>query len=136
MIQQTIQTPLAKLLADKERIRQQSRLQEQKLNESISYLQDNAGSLLLSGLSSLFLSGSTPAKKNKALMLPGHSSQATITPIPSFGLADFWSLGKMMIPVVWEIAQPLLITWCIRKVKKVFTGKQRKGTTQVLPAKK
>lgn len=47
------QTPLEKLISDKERIQRQCKRQEQKLNEDFSYIQENAGSLLLSGLSSL-----------------------------------------------------------------------------------
>ena len=125
MTQPTQQTPLEKLLADKERISQQSRLQEQKLNEGISYIQENAGSLLLSGVSSLLFSGSGTAGKNKKLPLPIHS-QAVNVPVASFGLADFLSIGKMMIPVMWEIAQPLIISWCIRKLKNIFAGKKRK----------
>ena len=124
MTQPTQQTPLEKLLADKERIRQQSIQQEQKLNEGISYIQDNAGSLLLSGVSSLLFSGSGTSGKNKALKLSGYS-QAVNLPVASFGVADFLSIGKMMIPVLWEIAQPFIISWCIRKLKKTFTGKKR-----------
>ena len=45
------QTPLEKLISDKERIQRQCKRQEQKLNEDFSYIQENAGSLLLSGLS-------------------------------------------------------------------------------------
>ena len=44
------QTPLEKLISDKERIQRQCKRQEQKLNEDFSYIQENAGSLLLSGL--------------------------------------------------------------------------------------
>ena len=47
------QTPLERLISDKERIQRQCKRQEQKLNEDFSYIQENAGSLLLSGLSSL-----------------------------------------------------------------------------------
>ena len=125
MTQPTKQTPLEKLLAEKERIRQQSRQQEQKLNEDLSYLQDNAGSLLLSGISSLLFSGSATAKKSKALLPASVQSQAVHTPMASLGLADFLPIGKMMIPVLWELAQPLIITWCIRRLKKAFSGKKR-----------
>ena len=124
MTQPTKQTPFEKLLAEKERIRQQSQKQEQKLNEGLSYLQDNAGSLLLSGVSALLFSGSATAKKNKALPASEHS-QAVHAPTTSLGLADFLPIGKMMIPVLWELAQPLIITWCIRRLKKAFSGKKR-----------
>jgi len=124
MTQPTKQTPFEKLLAEKERIRKHSRQQEHKLNEDLSYLQDNAGSLLLSGVSSLLFSGSATAKKNKALPA-SEQSPAVHAPTASLGLADFLPIGKMMIPVLWELAQPLIITWCIRRLKKVFSGKKR-----------
>ena len=59
------QTPLEKLISDKERIQRQCKRQEQKLNEDFSYIQENAGSLLLSGLSSLlFPSNKSTTKTN------------------------------------------------------------------------
>ena len=45
------QTPLEKLLADKQRIQQACLEQENKINKTFTYIQENAGSLLLSGLS-------------------------------------------------------------------------------------
>ena len=46
-------TPLEKLISDKERIRKQCVIQEQKLNDDFSYIQENAGSLLISGFTTL-----------------------------------------------------------------------------------
>ena len=43
------QTPLEKLLADKQRIQQACLEQENKINKTFTYIQENAGSLLLSG---------------------------------------------------------------------------------------
>lgn len=59
------QTPLEKLISDKERIQRQCKRQEQKLNEDFSYIQENAGSLLLSGLSSLLFPSNKSTTKNK-----------------------------------------------------------------------
>ena len=118
MKQPTKQTPLQKLLSDKEQIRQQCRQQEQKINERLAYFQDNASGLLLSGVTSLLFSGAGgAAKKDKASLSSGHS-QATV----SLGLSDYLSIGKAMGPVLWEIAQPLIITWCIRKMKKIISN--------------
>ena len=127
----TKQTPLQKLSADKEHIRRQCCRQEQKLNEGILYLQDNAAGLLISGASALLFSGSGgTTQKDKTVSSPAHSHATT-----SLGLSDYLSIGKMMVPVLWEIAQPLIITWCIRKMKKIitnaFTGKK---TNKELPA--
>ena len=114
------QTPFESLLAEKEQIRQQCRQQEIKLNEAFAYINENAVSLLLSGLSSLLFPGSATAKNKKALAsssayIPVDNTQST-----SFGLSDYLSIGKMMVPVIWEITKPVLITWGINKVKKII----------------
>ena len=123
MKQPTKQTPLQKLSADKEQIRQQCRQQELKLNEGMIYLQDNAAGLLISGVSALLFPGSGKTAKKDKVALPSAHSQATA----SLGLSDFLTIGKTMVPVLWDIAQPFIITWCIRKIKKIisnaFTGK-------------
>ena len=50
-------TPLEKLISDRRRIQQECTIQERKLNADFSYIQENAGTLLLSGVSALlFLS--------------------------------------------------------------------------------
>ena len=49
------QTPLEKLISERRRIQQECMVQEQKLNADFSYIQENAGTLLLSGLSTLLL---------------------------------------------------------------------------------
>ena len=88
------QTPLEKLISDKERIQRQCKRQEQKLNEDFSYIQENAGSLLLSGLSSLlFPSNKSTTKTN-----------------------------DKMIPIAWDLAQPFIMTWGIKKAKKWFSN--------------
>ena len=47
------QTPLEKLISDRRRIQQECTIQEQKLNADFSHIQENAGTLLLSGVSAL-----------------------------------------------------------------------------------
>jgi hypothetical protein len=124
MKQQTNPTPLEKLQVEKERVRHLLQQQEHKLNEDLSYLQENAGVVLLSGLTSFLFPGSKGSKK-KALPAD-KQSQAVQAPMASYGFADFLSIGKMMIPVLWEIMQPLIITWGIRKLKTAFAGKNKK----------
>ena len=114
------QTPYEILLADKEKIRQHCRQQELKLNEAFAYINENAVSLLLSGVSSLLFPGSATSKKNKALPSSEYirSDNEQLT---SLSFSDYLSIGKMMIPVIWEITKPVLITWGINKVKKIIT---------------
>lgn len=113
------QTPLEKLISDKERIQGQCKRQEQKLNEDLSYLQENAGSLLLSGLSSLlFPSNKSAAKENDK---PA-TSVTTEAPTIALGISDYLSIAKGMIPIAWDIAQPFIMTWGIKKAKKWFSN--------------
>ena len=57
------QTPLEKLISDKRRIKRQCIIQKQKLNDDFSYIQEHAGSLLLSGVTSLLFPNSKSEKK-------------------------------------------------------------------------
>lgn len=120
MIQQTKnspQTPLEKLISDKEHIRQQCALQEQKLNEDFSYMQENASSLLFSGISSL-LFPNTKAKKNES----AETVAVTNQPATPLGISDLFAVAQSMIPLAWDIARPLLLTWGIKKAQSWFTN--------------
>ena len=57
------QTPLEKLISDKRRIKRQCIIQKQKLNDDFSYIQEHAGILLLSGVTSLLFPNSKSEKK-------------------------------------------------------------------------
>lgn len=45
--------PIDKLLAEKQRLKEECKAKEKKLNDDFAYIEDNAASLLLSGVSSL-----------------------------------------------------------------------------------
>lgn len=111
-------TPLEKLNFDKQRLLQESRNQEQKISEHFSYLQEHAGSLIFSGITSLlFPSSKSTAQKEESK--PEHVSHDH--PAVSLGAADYLSIAKGMLPLAWDLAQPLLLTWGIKKAKKWLT---------------
>lgn len=113
------QTPLEKLLADKQRIQQACLEQENRINKTFTYIQENAGSLLLSGLSSLLF----PAKpEKKGETTPGTAVSATPTTTSPLGLSDYLSVGKALVPLAWEIIQPLVVSWSIRTIRKKITN--------------
>lgn len=112
------QTPLEKLLADKQRIRQACSEQEHKINLTLAYMHENGRSLLLSGLSTL-LFPSRPGKKGKTA--PALPAKPAAKPEPTLGLSDYWAVGKSMVPFVWELARPLVVSWGIRAVRKKMT---------------
>lgn len=120
------QTPLSKLQADKQRLHLLCRIQEQKLNEEVLYMRENAGRLLFSGISALFsTSGSSKSEKKKNVLSPASSAAS----LSSLRPADILSLDTGIFPYVWELAQPLLIAWGIRRAKKwighLFSSKRK-----------
>ncbi|UKI45931.1 MAG: hypothetical protein L6V92_10855 [Phocaeicola vulgatus] len=106
-------TPIEKLLAEKQQVQEACRKQEEKLNQTFAFIQANAGSLLLSGFSSL-LFPAKPKGKNQTEKV----AQDTPPPTSKLQLSDFFSLGKALLPVAWEVAQPLLVSLGIKLLRK------------------
>ena len=113
------QPPLEKLLADKQRIQQACLEQENKINKTFTYIQENAGSLLLSGLSSLLFPAKPDKKGETAQGTVASATPATTSPL---GLSDYLSVGKALVPLAWEIIQPLVVSWGIRTIRKKITN--------------
>ena len=63
------QTPLEKLISDRRRIQQECTIQEQKLNADFSHIQENAGTLLLSGVSALTQKPNPKVRKATSLYI-------------------------------------------------------------------
>ena len=110
-------TPLEKLISDKERIRKQCVIQEQKLNDDFSYIQENAGSLLISGFTTL-LFPNTKSKKTESTETATTASQ----PVTPIGFSDYLSIAQGLLPVAWDVVRPFLLTWGIRKAQGWFTN--------------
>jgi len=114
------QTPLEKLTAEKKRIRQLTQEQEIKLNAHIVYVQQNAGSLLLSFVSSMLFA--PPAKKENKEASTQSEGQAETTTTESLSFSDFIPVGKLLLPVAWDIAKPILLSWGIKKATQIAAG--------------
>ena len=110
-------TPLEKLISDKERIRKQCVIQEQKLNDDFSYIQENAGSLLISGFTTLLFPNSK-SKKTDSTETATTASQ----PVTPIGFSDYLSIAQGLLPVAWDVVRPFLLTWGIRKAQSWFTN--------------
>ena len=120
------QTPLEKLISDRQQIQTKCAIQKQKLNEDFLYIQENAGSLFLSGVSSLLFSSSKEKKNGTETNQPKQTSRE---PSVSLGLSDYVSVAQSLLPMAWDIARPLLTAWGVRKlqtwaIKKLFTQKR------------
>lgn len=108
--------PLEILISEKEQIRIKCRLQEQKLNDDFSYIQQNSGNLLLSGLSSLLF----PSRKSESSSEAAKTESREESPSIILGLSDYLSMVKGLLPVVWDIVRPVLITWGIARARSFF----------------
>lgn len=115
------QTPLEKLTAEKIRIKKETEEQEIKLNRHVTYVQANAGSLFLSFVSSMLFNQSDK-KSSKALPAADSGEEAKDAVATNLSFADFIPFTKLLIPAVWEISKPILISWSIKKATSVVAG--------------
>lgn len=115
-----LQTPLEKLTAEKRRIWQETKEQEIKLNRQITYIQANAGSLFLSYLSSMLFSPN--AKKTLPPPTGTTDGETNEASSANISVADFIPFAKLLLPAVWEIAKPILISWSIKRAGAVVAG--------------
>lgn len=111
------QTPLQKLISEKEEVRRKCQLKGEKLNDDFAYIQQNSGSLLLSGLSSLLF----PKTKGQSDSASKSTAESSLNQTVSLELSDYLSMAKGMMPVLWDIARPILITWGIARARSIFT---------------
>ena len=114
-------TPIERLVAEKKEIEAQCRLQEEKLNDDYIYIRENASGLLLSGLTSLLFSSGN-SKNGGVKQTAGASGSGRIEENVSFSASDYLNIAKSLLPVAWEIAQPIIITWGINKAKSLLLG--------------
>lgn len=108
-----LRTPLEKLIFEKEQVRLECMKKEDEMTDGLSYVQDHAGSMLLSGVSSLiFPKTKTSAKKS---LLP-HKDKGKDS--GKHGISDYLAMAKDMLPTALEIATPFLFTWGLKNVPK------------------
>lgn len=108
-------TPLEKLLADKHRLQTACQQQADKLNDDFNYIQENASSIFMSCLSSLLFSGS---KKSDKAQVSNEQQSTAVQPNVALGAADYFTIVKSMAPVLWDIVQPIIVSWSIKKARK------------------
>ncbi|MDR0825166.1 MAG: hypothetical protein LBN74_08740 [Prevotella sp.] len=107
-------TPLEELRREKEIVRRECAESGYRLAEHWSYLSNNVGSLLFqSGVDAIlkkFGFGSTQSRKEDE----APASNNLLGTLNTY------------YPVVWEIVQPLLWNYLIKKIKSIFSGKKKK----------
>ena len=116
-------TPIEKLQAEKIDIEAKCRMQEKKLDDDFAYIKHNASSLLLSGISTLlFPPKNTTTKNGQQLALSSETAEHNTTQKTVFSVSDYIAIAKSMLPVVWGVLQPIIITWGIKKAQSVLSG--------------
>lgn len=125
-------TPIQQLQANKERVLQRCSQQEEKLNQDFLFVRENAGSLLLSGLSGLLF---PKTKKTDATGKSAPAVPVKKTPAPAnISFSDYLSLipGLIsgLVPIAWEVAKPVVTAWGIKKAQhwltNLLSGKKKK----------
>jgi hypothetical protein len=110
-------TPLEELRQEKAIARRECAESEERLGEHWTYLSDNAGPLLFQSAMNTVLRqfGFGPKEKSKDT---GDSGT----------IAHSGLLGSLMAyyPIVWEIVQPMLLRFVVKKIKSIFSGKKKK----------
>ncbi len=111
-------TPLEKLQSDKLYAKVKSRAAAQRLNNNITYIQNNTGSILLSSAHSLLFPGAKEKKEkvNSLLHLPALTRRG-------LSMSDVFSLGKSLLPHAWTIAKPILFTWGVGRTRSILLGR-------------
>ena len=118
----TTLTPIEQLLADKRIVEAKCSIREKKLHENFNYLHNNASTLIFSGLVSLLFSSGQTRKKSEeqSITLVNDNQSPRINNLLSS--SNIFFVAQKMIPVVWDIIQPLLINWGIKKAKSLLLG--------------
>jgi len=112
-----IQTPIERLISNKSRIKFESKVRENRMNDNFQYLQKNSGKLIVSGVTSAIFPGS---KSSETRMSKPSSLPSTLADIALGGVSTYLTAGKGIIPMVFNVAKPLLITWGIKGAKKLL----------------
>ncbi len=112
-------TVLDELHKEKELLRQECAESEARLSEHWEYLSDNAPTLLInsavSGITSWMGFG---GKQNKEKETEVSESTGV--------LQTAWRGLMAYYPMVWDIVQPLLWRFAVKKIKSLFFGKKKK----------
>lgn len=113
-------SPLEELRLQKMELAHQCKLDEQRLLQKLNYTKGNLGHLTIN---TLFSSAKSGASNIFHLFMPGGSKTKT-----SKGGGTAMLGGGLLaacLPFVWDIAQPMIIGFVVKKAKSLFTSKKK-----------
>ncbi|MDU1889808.1 MAG: hypothetical protein E6767_03895 [Dysgonomonas sp.] len=114
-------SPLEELRQERAIVKKECSSSEDRLAIHWLYIKDNAGSIIFSSiLSSIahslgfggFKSSSNKSKNDR------HESSGF--------MSNIYGALSPYLPFVWEIAQPLLLRFAVKKIKSIFSGKKKR----------
>lgn len=115
-------TPIERLKEDKRKAKLVYQADSARLQNNWDYLTNNMGTVLVntafSSVKATLSSGEGKEKTNIAASLLG--------PLKGNPALSFFSVISTALPVIWEIAQPMLIGLAVRKAKSFFSSKKKK----------
>lgn len=111
-------TPLQQLRAEKRQLKKQYTAEGERLAQNWDYLSNNVGSIFFNtvlGSAKGLIGGNTKLKES----IPTPFGQSN-------SLHAVFSGLTASLPVIWEIAQPMLIGFFVKKIKNFFFSKKKK----------
>lgn len=118
----TGQTPLEALQARKRQLRFDAQIQEDKIGANIKYMQYNGTRLILHSVAAALIPGKSTTTNHPS----GSSTQSSgLADLAIGGVSAFMKGNKGILPMLWGIAQPFVLTWGIKGIKKLFRRSKR-----------
>jgi hypothetical protein len=109
------QSAVEKLLYDKAQLEALIKEREKNLGRDFAYICNNASSLIISGFTSLLF----PSGRAKKPALSPTENVKKDAPDRPFALPGGMAIAKSLVPLVWEIARPFILTWGINRMKRI-----------------
>ncbi len=118
-------SPLEQLRLEKEIAKRAVAESEDRLSGQWEYMRSNLSTLLVNGLIDSTLKGfGLKSSKNDHITPKAENNNEGIQPPGIFKsiLGGFAAVS----PLIWELAQPMLMNFAMRKIKSIFTGDKKK----------
>lgn len=112
-------SPLDELRQEKIIIKREVAKYEERLAERWLYISDNAVSLLINSAVNGIAAKLGFGHRIESRERKGNISANGIMQNVMGGLTSYY-------PLIWEIVQPMLFTYAVKKVKSIFTRKKKK----------
>ncbi len=111
-------SPLEELRQEKEIVRRECAESEERLADHWSHFKDNAGSLIFYSAINSIMKGFGFGGKKESEDKPETRSNSLVNGLLS-SLTTYY-------PLIWDMVQPMLIRFAMRKIKSIFSRKKKK----------